>query len=231
MRTRCRARGYRGKLSNVTITRIQLSGLALCALAAARPLDAQLIRVPAPDESARPVSVALSAGYFLTQDRFDGQSGVQWQLGDGYQYRAAVDVGLRSGALGVTGSIATIPIRRDGDPASDGDITLRQFLATFRSPQGAGFSQLVEVSAGLSQWANYSGGDVLSDEDAKPRNALTFVIGYGFGFSLGERATVTLVQDYATVIGSGEGLPAGVRRSQEQFTTRLGMRYRIRGGR
>jgi hypothetical protein len=214
----------------VTTSRIRLLGLALCSLAAALPLDAQLIRVPSPDESKRPVSVSLSAGYFLTQDRFDGQSGVQWQLGDGYQYRAAVDVGLRSGALGLTGTVATIPIRRDGDPSSDGDITLRQFLATFRSPQGSGFSQVIEVSAGLSQWANYSGGDVLSDEEKKPRNALTFVIGYGFGFPLGSRATVTLVQDYATVIGSGEGLPPGAKRSQEQFTTRLGLRYRIRGG-
>jgi hypothetical protein len=214
----------------VTTSRIRLLGLALCSLAAALPLDAQLIRVPSPDESKRPVSVSLSAGYFLTQDRFDGQSGVQWQLGDGYQYRAAVDVGLRSGALGLTGTVATIPIRRDGDPSSDGDITLRQFLATFRSPQGSGFSQVIEVSAGLSQWANYSGGDVLSDEEKEPRNALTFVIGYGFGFPVGSRATVTLVQDYATVIGSGEGLPPGAKRSQEQFTTRLGLRYRIRGG-
>lgn len=214
----------------MTTSRIQLLGLALLTLAAVRPLDAQLIRVPSPSEAKRPVHVALSAGYFLTQDRYDGQSGTQWQLGDGYQYRAAVDVGMQAGALGLIGTIATIPIRRGGDPASDGDITFRQFLATFRTLQGQGFSQLIEVSAGLSQWANYSGPDVLSADEAKPRNALTLVIGYGFGFPLGKRAAVTLVQDYATVIGSGEGLPAGARRSQEQHSTRLGIRYRLWGG-
>jgi hypothetical protein len=199
--------------------------------AALSPASAQLIRVPAPDEIVRPVNVSLSAGYFQTQSRFDGQSGVSWLLGDGFQYRASVDLGLRSGSLGLTGTLATIPIQRGGSPTSDGDIQFRQLLATFRSPQGEGFSQLIEVSAGLSQWANYSGTDVLTDDEQKARNALAFVIGYGFAFPLGSRASITLVQDYATVIGSAKGLPSGARRSQEQYTTRLGVRYRIRGSR
>lgn len=200
----------------------------LCA-AALSPASAQLIRVPAPDEAVRPLNASLSAGYFQTQSRFDGQSGVAWLLGDGFQYRASVDVGLRTGSLGITGTLATIPIQRDGSPLSDGDIQFRQLLATFRSPQGQGFSQVIEISAGLSQWVNYSGTDVLSDDERKARNALTFVIGYGFAFPLGTRASITLVQDYATVIGSAEGLPSGARRSQEQYTTRIGVRYRIRG--
>lgn len=194
-------------------------------------LGAQLIRVPAPDATGRPVTLTASVGFLQTQGRFDGQSGVYWTLGESFQYRASLDVGLRSGALGLTGSLASVPIRRGGDPSSDGHIQFRQLMATFRSPDGQSFFQLLEVSGGLGQWASYTGTDVLSADEARTRNAVALVIGYGFGFALGERMVFTLVQDAGTVIGSSEGLPSGERRSQQQFTTRIGLRYRIRGAR
>jgi len=216
----------------VTIFRTGLLGLVTAALVApSQALDAQLIRVPSPDAAKRPITASVGVGYFQTQGRFDGQSGVSWALGEAFQYRGTVDVGLRSGALGITGTLASVPIRRSANPSGDGTIDFRQVMATFRSPEAQGFFQVIEVSTGLAQWANYAGTDVLSDDERKARNALAIVIGYGFGFGLGERGAFTVVQDYATIVGSTEGLPSGTRRSQQQYTTRLGFRYRVRGSR
>jgi hypothetical protein len=187
--------------------------------------------VPKPSDATRPISATVSAGYLLTASRFDGVSGTFWSLGDGIQYRGTMEVGTRSGAIGLTGTLATVPIRRGGSPTSDGDISLRQLLVTFRSPEGQSFYQIFEAGAGLSQWASYSGTDILSPDDRKARNGLAIMIGYGFGFALGERLSFNVVQDAATIIGSGEGLPAGERRSQQQYITRMGLRYRFTGAR
>ena len=213
-------------------TRTRSFAIALALVAGlASPLAAQLIRVPMPGEAARPISASLAAGYLMTASRFDGVSGRYWSLGDGIQYRGTVELGTRSGAIGLTGTLASVPISRSGVVGSDGDITLRQLLVTFRSPEGQSFYQIFEAGAGLSQWASYSGTDVLTAEDRKARNGLAIMIGYGFGFALGERMSLNVVQDASTIIGSGEGLPAGERRSQQQYITRMGLRYRFTGAR
>jgi len=209
--------------------------LALAALLLiARPIAAQVISVPMPNEARRPIALAASFGFLQTQSRFDGQSGAYWGLGEALATRASVEVGLRSGSLGIAASLASVPINRSGGtapPNSRGNIQLRQLLGTFRTPETEGAHQILEVGLGVSQWAGYSGSDVLSADEAKPRNAFTLVVGYGFGFTLGERASLTLVQDMGTLWGSAEGLPSGQSRMVRQYTTRLGLRYRFRGGR
>ncbi len=209
--------------------------LALAALCvAAVPARAQIISVPAPDEARRPVAASATFGFLQTESRFDGQSGVLWSLGEALQYRATVELGLRSGSLGVAASLANVSIRRQGGTApvnSSGDIQLRQLLGTFRTPESEGAHQVIEVGLGLSQWANYSGTDQLTADEAKPRNAFTLVVGYGFGFTVGERASLLLVQDVSTLWGSKEGLPSGTSRMVRQYTTRVGMRYRFLGRR
>ncbi len=211
-----------------TRTRRLVLALALVATSAL-PLDAQLIRVPMPGAAARPISASLAAGYLVTASRFDGVSGRFWVLGDGIQYRGTIELGTRSGAIGLSGTLASVPISRSGVVGSAGDITLRQLLVTFRSPEGQSFYQIFEAGAGLTQWASYSGTDVLSTEDKAARNGLAIMIGYGFGFALGDRVSFNIVQDAATIIGSGDGLPAGERRSQQQYITRMGLRYRFTG--
>jgi hypothetical protein len=203
--------------------------LALLALVGARPVGAQLISVPMSDQVSRPIYVHAAAGYFLTQNRFDGQTAQPWYLGDGWQYRVGADVSADIGTIGVAATFATVPIQRGNSTSSIGDIQQRQFLGTFRSPQPRGFGQVIEIGVGLSQWLNYSGTDVLSDDEAKARNAVAFVLGYGLSIPLGKRATLALTQDYATVIGSGKGLPPGTRRAQEQYTTRIGLRWQVTG--
>jgi len=204
------------------------------ALLSASAADAQLIKVPAPEAARRPLALSAHLGFLQTQDRFDGQSGAQWFLGEALQYRAALEYGLKSGSLALVGSLANVPIARSGGSApldSDGTIQLRQLLAAFRTPETEGPHQIVDVGLGLSQWAGYSGTDALTTEEAKARNAFTLVVGYGFGFTLGDRAAFNLVQDVATLWGSSEGLPRGRARSVRQFTTRVGVRVMLRGRR
>lgn len=183
------------------------------------------------DERARPISVTGSVGYFIAQNRVDGVSGVAWYFGDAILYRVSADMAFGLGTFGVSGSLASVPVQRGNSTASNGDIQLRQLMATFRSPEPRQFGQIIEIGVGLSQYANYSGTDVVTGDDAKPRNAFAFSLGYGFVIPLGQRFGVTLMQDYVTAIGSREGLPAGAKRSQEQYTTRLGLRWRVLGAR
>jgi hypothetical protein len=204
------------------------------AAALALPLRAQIIDVPMPNQSRRPLTITAAFGFLGSADRRDGQSGTTWFLGEAIQYKAMLDWGLRAGAIGLSGSIATQPIARSGPsvpPGSDGEIDLRQILATFRTRDQFTAHQVIEVSMGLAQWANYRGTDVLTDEEKEARNAFALVIGYGIGFPLGERATFVLVQEISTLWGSNEGLSAGQSRQTQNYVTRLGMRYRLRGDR
>ena len=204
------------------------------ALLLASRAGAQLIKVPPLDESRRPLSVSVHLGFLQTQDRFDGQSGSQWYLGEALQYRAALEYGMKSGSLALVGSLANVPIARSGGTApgfSDGTIQLRQYLAAFRTAETEGPHQIVDVGLGLSQWTAYSGTDVLTADERKARNAFTLVVGYGFGFTLGNRASVNLVQDVSTLWGSAEGLPSGRSRTVRQYMTRVGMRVLLRGSR
>jgi hypothetical protein len=214
----------------MTTRTLALAGLLLFA----SPAGAQIISVPAPDQTRRPLTASATFGFLQTQSRFDGQSGVGWSLSEALQYRGSLEYGLRSGSIGIAGSLASVPIRRVGGTAplnSRGDIQLRQVLATFRTNETEGAHQILEIGLGASQWANYSGTDQLTADEAKARNAFTLVVGYGFGFTLGDRASIMLVQDMATLWGSKEGLPSGESRQVRQYTTRVGLRYRFVGRR
>lgn len=204
------------------------AAVAAAGAAVARPAEAQIFRVPGEGLATRPpYYVSFSVGLLQSQDRFDGTDGDLWLLGDGVNYRFSLERGVTAGALGLTLNLARVSMARASRPGSDGDIQLRQYLATFRTPEADGFFQVIEVGTGLSQWTSYSGTDVLTDEERKARNAFTIQVGYGFGFRLGRRGAINLVQDYAWLIGSKEGLPSGASRSVQQSTTRLGARVRF----
>lgn len=206
----------------------------LLLVGATAPLRAQIINVPMPGEAARPVTLSASFGFLQSGDRVDGKSGTSWYLGEAIQYKAMVDLGLRAGGLGITGSLARQPLQRVGGaatPGTVGEIDLRQLMAHFRTRDPIGAGQVIEVSAGLSQWVNYSGEDTFTAEDREARNAFTLVVGYGIAFSLGDRASIVLVQELATLWGPGEGLAANQSRQVQMYTTRLGGRFRLRGGR
>jgi len=117
-----------------------------CVLGVATPVAAQLIKVPAPREATRPVTLSATVGFLQSQGRVDGQSGTVWSLGEAVQRRVSLDVGLRSGALGVAKVDARLPLSRSGGSApssSDGDIAQRSYLVTFRSRETEGAHQIV----------------------------------------------------------------------------------------
>lgn len=210
--------------------RIHLGWLLLGALAAA-PLDAQLVRVPPPTESNRVFTVSGDVGLLSTGSRYDAIDGANWAFGEAIAYRAGVDIALSAGSIGVTGTTARVPMYRTGFLNSDGDITFRQLAATIRSPEGRGAHQLIEITVGWAQWADYSGTDVITAESEKARNAAILAIGYGFAFPIGSRVTFTFVQDAGLLIGSGEDIPANASRTQTQYHTRIGLRLRVKGAR
>lgn len=207
------------------------AALALTLGLVATPLEAQLVRVPNPGESRRVITLSADVGLLFTANRFDAVEGTYWLLGEALLYRGAVDIALSAGSLGFAASVASVPIARSGTPGSDGEIQLRQFVATLRTPETRSFHQVIEFSGGLAQWAGYSGTDVLTAEEKKARNGVVLGIGYGFAFPIGSRATFTFVQDAGLLVGSSKDLPPGAPRTQRSYTTRLGLRVRVAGER
>ena len=61
---------------------------------------------------------AYTAGFLQSQGRVDGQSGAVWYLGEAVQRRVSLDIGLRSGALGVALADARLPLSRSGGARS-----------------------------------------------------------------------------------------------------------------
>ncbi len=200
-------------------------------LALAPGLSAQILRVPGAQSSGPPIHVSAEIGFLDTQGRYDGPSQSYWNLGQGIQYRASLSIGTRMGAFGVSGSTASLPVAAaTGLGVARGDVDLRMLLATFRSPHAPRLHQVIEVSLGMAQWTGLDT-DMAQPTDAESRNAFALLLGYGIGIPLGSRATVSIVQDLGTIVGSKAGVPAGTTRVVRQYTTRLGLRLRLAGRR
>jgi hypothetical protein len=209
-----------------------LVGAALLAvLIAAAPGRASAQLIPVPDEDALGPTWTLSggAGLLMVRDRYDVTDGTRWLMGEAIQMRAMLDIAMRSGSLGLLGTLATVPMSR-ANSGAPGEIQLRQLMLSFRSPGSDRFHQTLEVSGGWSQWANYRGDDVLTDEEKKPRNGLAVMLGYGAAFPIGSRVTFSFAQDIGAIVGSGKGLPVGESRSQSVYQTRMELRIRLSGG-
>lgn len=183
------------------------------------------------DESSRVITVSGDVGLLSTGSRYDAVDGATWLFSEAIAYRVGVDFALSAGSLGIIAVTSRVPMYRSGVINSDGDITFRQIAASIRSPEGRGVHQLIEITVGWAQWADYSGTDPISAESEKARNAAILAIGYGFAFPLGSRATFTFVQDAGLLIGSGDNIPANASRTQTQYHTRIGLRFRVAGAR
>lgn len=209
---------------------------ALCAALAglaclAQTAGAQILRVPGQQGGGPPLYASAEIGFLDTQGRFDGPSQTYWSLGQGVQYRASVALGTRIGAFGVSGSLANLPVTVSGGLGSTrGDVDLRMLLGTFRSPESERLHQIIEIGVGLAQWASLDT-DVPTATDDEGRNAFALLVGYGIGIPLGSRASISIVQDLGTLVGSGKDLPSGESRIVRQYTTRLGFRLRFSGAR
>jgi hypothetical protein len=212
----------------------------LAAAAAARPLDAQIFKVPR--RVAEPaVWVGVSVGYFQLQDVADSESNSIWAFSGTAQYRASLEYSLgRGSSVGVTGAYARIPLvyeSLDGSPICpaatcgllaprvDAHADVTSFMATFHAGGGEGFHYVVDAGLGATRFSGFRadrGSLTLRPEsDLDP----AFTIATGFGYSTSARTEFTLVQEYGNVFHQRGSLPNDVRTNAQQLTTRLGVRF------
>lgn len=196
------------------------------AIAQPRSAPAQITRLP---HSGAPVAWAsLGIGYLNPQPINDGSTQTRWAFGSTAQLRGSLELQLRSdAAVGLVGAWSRMPLSyQTASSAVDAHAESRSLMALFRIGGGTGLHQIIELTAGVVQFANFEQdhtGDRLAPERADTDAALA--AGYGFGYPLARRLHLTLVQEFMIVIHQNDGLPNDTRRSSQQQTLRLGLRY------
>ena len=203
--------------------------LALIALGTA-PLDAQVIRLP--QRTSQPSAwTDLSIGFHSPNTVLDGGTGTTWDFGTGLLYRASIAQAMpNESSFGLTGTYARMPLSHRGELAclspcdAHGDIW--QALASFRMGGSEGFHQVIEFTAGVTHYRNFTAddtGEPLAPLDGD--NDLTIGVSYGFGFGFSSRTHFVLVQDFVTTLHQRHGLQGNASNFVQQRTTRIGLRY------
>ncbi len=204
------------------------------AFLAPRTVYAQVFRVGATGEPA--LWITAGAGYLSHGRVHDGDTQSRWDFAGGLQWRISMERAIQRGtSLGVTASYADLSLRYrslDGSfPAIDATANVWQVLASFHAGGGDGFHQVIQVNAGAAGFRGFR--DDATGESLPPSSTdLTLSIGYGFGYALGRRTHINVVQDFGYVFHPRRGLPGDVTGSAQTSTFRLAVRYGLgqRGG-
>lgn len=209
---------------------------AALALLTAAPAAAQVIRFPTRQDPSAWAS--LSAGVLQFQEVVDdGTTETAWNFETTAQLRASLERSRGGGtSYGVVGTYArpslcyTQAVGGGGLVNTNATATVSSVSAVFRAGGGAGLHQVIEVSGGARYYSGFDAsgasqgaGRLRPDGDWDPIASL----GFGFGYPLGQRAAVTLVQDAEFVFhqrdeGATSGFNGGIHRS---YVTRLGARF------
>lgn len=193
----------------------------------ARPVDAQILDRQSTSEPRAWVSGAI--GLFDLGVIDDGTSGARWRFSNAAQFRGSLEYALgRGNAIGVSAAYARVPITYSpfGSAGEDATATVSALALSFHGGGGVGLHQVFEASVGALRFSDFT-----SDEDGErlqPFDAdfdVTFMIGGGFGYSIGTRTQVVLVQEFGIVLHQGTALPNDASTSAYHRTTRLGLRY------
>lgn len=206
-----------------------ITTLALIILCAA-PLDAQVVRLP--QRASQPLGwLSLSVGLHSSGTVVDGGTGTTWDFGSGLVYRASIEQAMpNQGALGLTGTYARMPLRHTGDASCpdgcDAHGNIWQALASFQIGGGQGFHQVIQFTAGVTHYSNFT-----DDESGEPLapldgdNDFTIGVGYGFGYGFSSRTQLVLIQDFVTTLHQRHGLSGNTSNFVNQRTTRVGLRF------
>lgn len=200
--------------------------LALGAALGAAPARAQLI--PRRVATAPAAWASLSLGY-VQFDRpiDDGATGSRWDFGGAAQWRASLEHALRNDAgVGVSASLARVPLRYT--PASgfamNAHATVWSAEGFLHIGGGPGFHQVIELSAGATVYDDFRA-DATGERLPPSRDPdLDLGVAYGFGYSLNERAALTLVQGYEAAFHQRTGYQGNQGGMTQRYVTRLGLR-------
>jgi hypothetical protein len=191
--------------------------------------QAQVFRVGATGEPS--LWLSGGAGYLSHGRLHDGGSQSRWDFAGGLQWRASVERAIqRESTIGVSATYASLPLRfrsLDGSfPALDATADVWQLLASFHAGGGRGFHQVIQVNAGMAGFSNFQRDDTGEDLGISDTD-LTLSVGYGFGYVLGRRTHINVIQDFGYVFHSRRGLPGDISGSARTQTFRLALRYGV----
>jgi hypothetical protein len=173
--------------------------------------------------------ISGAVGLFDLGTLDDGESDAQWRFSNAAQFRGSLEYALGGGnTIGMSAGYARVPIRYVpfSTSAFDATGTVTALALTFHGGAGAGLHQVFEASVGALRFSDFT-----SDVDGArlaPVEAdfdVTFMVGGGFGYTIGERTQITLVQDFGIVLHQGTALPNDASTSAYHRTTRIGVRY------
>jgi len=214
--------------------------VTLCLSLLAAPAGAQIITLP---RSGEPVVWASAGiGLFQTAGVVDGRTNSVWDIGTSTaQYRASIETGIgNQSSVGLTGTFASVPFeyrRRSAEapvPAPenscdrcDARLDVSSLALSFHAGGGPGLHQVIEAQAGVTRFANFRADDGRELAPLSGDRDLSFAFGYGFGYSVGPRFQISVVQDFGFVFHQREGLPANQGGTVQQRTTRLNVRYGV----
>ena len=172
--------------------------------------------------------IGANVGWFVPGTVVDGRSNATWDFGDGVQYRLSLEVPVGRGAtLGAFGSWSRMPLDytvRGGASIQSAHADVWTAGGQLHIGGGRGFHQILDISLGAMGFRNFredgTNARLAPDDDTD-----FFVsIGYGFGFPLGRRAVLTLVQDAGYAFHQREGLSGSARTANRFFNLRAGIR-------
>jgi hypothetical protein len=219
-------------LRPVQISLARTLSVALSVVVASAQAGAQILQLPG--KRATVLWATAWAGYYDPGSIADGRTNTDWLFSDGLAWRATLEYGLSGGsAIGLLGTFARMPLEvrsRSGASSQDADGDILSLQALFHAGGGAGFHQVVEVSAGVIEFRDFrasGSGEPLGPLDGD--RDFTFSLGYGFGFGVSPRAHVELVQDFGYTFHQRDGLPASSSRTTMHRSTRIGLRLGFGG--
>lgn len=199
----------------------------------AQATRAQVLDRPSSTEPRAWISGAL--GLFDLGVVDDGVSATSWRFANAAQFRGSLEYSLgRGNSIGVLAAYARVPLRYVPfspvgiNGAEDAMSTVSALALTFHGGGGVGLHQVIEASVGAIRYSDFT-----SEEDGRrlaPLEAdldVTFMIGGGFGYSIGTRTQIVLVQDFGIALHQRTDLPNDASTSTYHRTTRLGLRYGV----
>lgn len=206
--------------------RIRSFGVVLAVVTVASQAQAQIVR-PGSLEPGTWASAGI--GIAQVQRIEDYATASTWDMGTLFPWRVTVERTLRGGgAIGLAGVLARPTLAYDDGSSGtsrDAKANFFQILALFRTGGGQGFSQVIELQAGVTGFSNFR--EEGSDAQLEPVGTVldpTFSVGYGFAYGFTRSTQVVLLQEVGALLHRRDNAPSGANTLRQTQVTRLSFR-------